>query len=146
VKITVIIDGKPFEVEVGNLYERPVIAVVDGMELEVWPEGEEPFKAKPPTQNHSTSNETKQTPTNGSGMESVVAPISGLIFLIKVQAGEEVVAGQELCILEAMKMKNIIRSPRAGRVRKVNVHNGQQVPEGDVLVTFEPETRHTQQP
>ncbi len=62
--------------------------------------------------------------------------IPGLIFLIKVQEGEKVVPGQELCILEAMKMKNVIRAPRAGRIAAVKVNNGQQVAEGDVLVEF----------
>lgn len=75
---------------------------------------------------------------DGESMVSntVVAPIPGLIFLIKVQEGETVIPGQELCVLEAMKMKNVIRAPRAGQIASVKVSNGQQVAEGDVLVEF----------
>jgi biotin carboxyl carrier protein len=46
-------------------------------------------------------------------------------------------AGQEVCTLEAMKMKNAIRSPREGVVAAVEAQVGQKVAHGAVLVTFE---------
>ncbi|MCJ7700180.1 MAG: acetyl-CoA carboxylase biotin carboxyl carrier protein subunit [Anaerolineales bacterium] len=136
-KITVKIDGEAFEVEVGPLNERPVTAQVDGLAFEVWPEGEAPFQAKQPAAKAALPPSQKNTGTNWLGKDMVAAPIPGSIFLLKVQAGEQVQAGQELCILEAMKMKNIIRAPRAGRIAAVKVENGQQVAEGDVIVIFE---------
>ena len=135
-KITVNIDGESFEVEVSNLYERPVIATVDGIQFEVWPEGEAPFKSKSPVKKGNVPLIQKVNPNNRLVGNKVVAPIPGFIFLIKVQEGENVVPGQELCILEAMKMKNVIRAPRAGRIVAVRVSNGQQVAEGDALLEF----------
>ena len=135
-KITVNIDGESFEVEVSNLYERPVIAKVDGVAFEVWPEGEAPFIDKPPSKKAVAHPVQKSSGYNGLISNSVIAPIPGLIFIIKVQKGDKVVPGQELCVLEAMKMKNVIRAPRAGQVAAVNVVNGQHVAEGDILVEF----------
>jgi propionyl-CoA carboxylase alpha chain len=54
-----------------------------------------------------------------------------------VRPGDEVGLGQDLCVLEAMKMKNPIRSPRAGRIASVNVNPGQTVKHHDVLVEFD---------
>jgi biotin carboxyl carrier protein len=135
-KITVNIDGESFEVEVSNLHQRPVIAKVGGVAFEVWPEGEAPFKSKPPGNKEAVHPIQKAIAYNGMVSNTVVAPIPGLIFLIKVQEGETVIPGQELCVLEAMKMKNVIRAPRAGQIAAVKVSNGQQVAEGDVLVEF----------
>jgi biotin carboxyl carrier protein len=137
-KITVKIDGDPFDVEIGNLYERPVIARVDGLQFEVWPEGEEAFKVKPSSNNGPISKETvsKNNSSNGLASNTVTAPIPGMILVVHVEEGDEVVSGQELCVLEAMKMKNAIRSPHSGRIAAVKVRSGQQVAEGDVLVVF----------
>jgi len=46
-------------------------------------------------------------------------------------------AGQDLCVLDAMKMNNRIRAPRAGVVAEVHVSAGQQVQYGDRLMTFQ---------
>jgi biotin carboxyl carrier protein len=67
----------------------------------------------------------------------VLAPIPGVIISIQVKQGDEVSLGQELCVLEAMKMKNTIRSPRAGVIASVNVSSGETVKHHDVLVEFE---------
>ena len=137
-KITVKIEGQPFEVEIGDLYQRPVIATVDGEPFEVWPEGEQAFKVKSSTQNGSASS-LQNGDYNGLVKNTVVAPIPGLIVSVLVQTGDEVNVGQEICVLEAMKMKNTIRSPRAGRVEGVKVATGHQVSKGDVIVVFKDE-------
>ena len=61
----------------------------------------------------------------------------GHIIDIVVEPGDAVSTGQALCSLEAMKMKNTIRSPRNGVIASVDVTVGQPVTYGDVLVTFE---------
>jgi len=60
----------------------------------------------------------------------------GTILAILVQAGQQVAYKQNLCILEAMKMKNVIRAPRDGVVTEVCVHPGQAVAYGDVLLVM----------
>jgi biotin carboxyl carrier protein len=67
----------------------------------------------------------------------VPAPLPGVIVAVSVQPGAEVSLGQELCVLEAMKMKNAIRAPRAGRIVSVHVAVGQTVKHRDVLVEYE---------
>ncbi len=58
---------------------------------------------------------------------AVTAPISGLVVIVPVAEDEEVVQGQTLVILEAMKMENEITAPRAGRIRDVAVEPGDRV-------------------
>jgi propionyl-CoA carboxylase alpha chain len=68
--------------------------------------------------------------------KAVLAPIPGVIVSIAVEPGAEVEQGQELCILEAMKMKNVIRSPRAGQIAAIKVSAGQHVKHHDLLMEF----------
>ena len=136
-KVTVEIEGQPFEVKIEDLYQRPVIATVDGERFEVWPEGQEPFKVKLSTPNGSAAPLKNGRSNNGPVKNAVVAPIPGLIVSISIKRGDEVTQGQGVCVLEAMKMKNTIRSPRAGRIADVCVAAGQQVGEGDVIIAFE---------
>lgn len=76
-------------------------------------------------------------PAATSGAGTVVsAPMPGSIFDIKVKAGDSVAAGQVLMILEAMKMENEIVAPQAGVVQSISVAKGQQVTQGDSLVTL----------
>ncbi len=136
-KITVKIDGQSYEVEVGDLYTRPVTATVAGETFEVWPEGEVPFQAKPAVKTTAPTASDNDQRYQGLASDVILAPIPGVIFQVNVAVGQDVVQGQALCILEAMKMKNVIRSPFAGRIAGLPVHNGQQVMEGDVLVQFD---------
>jgi len=53
-----------------------------------------------------------------------------------VKPGDQVCVGQEMCVLEAMKMKNILRSSQNGVVASIEVTLGQSVKYGDVLVRF----------
>jgi glutaconyl-CoA decarboxylase len=64
---------------------------------------------------------------------TVTAPMTGKVISIKVEKGEQVKAGQVLCILEAMKMENEITAPVSGTVREILVSEGSSVSEGDPL-------------
>jgi len=61
----------------------------------------------------------------------------GVILDIGVKAGDQVVRGQEVAVLDAMKMHNSIKSPRAGTVREVCASVGQAVGHGDPIIRFE---------
>ena len=63
--------------------------------------------------------------------------IPGTISNIKVKKGSKVKAGEELLILEAMKMKNSIKAPFNGVIKSVNVTNGIMVPKNIILVEME---------
>ena len=64
------------------------------------------------------------------------ALIPGTIQKIMVREGDMVTAGSPLLILEAMKMRNEVRSPVQGIVAKIHVTEGEQVPKDHLLVEF----------
>jgi biotin carboxyl carrier protein len=77
------------------------------------------------------------TPHINGFRPDLVAPMPGTILDIHVQPGERVTRGQKLMTLEAMKMKNAIKSPYDAVVAQVLVQPGQNVRYGDVLICFE---------
>lgn len=74
-------------------------------------------------------------PPVGNGR--IKAPIPGQITRVMVSPGDEVETGQPLLELEAMKMENEIRAPRAGRIKMVNVTAGQGVKLNELLVVID---------
>lgn len=67
----------------------------------------------------------------------IEAPMPGLILAVHVSAGDPVREGDPLLILEAMKMENVILSPRDGVIRAVAVQQGAAVDKKSLLVEFE---------
>ncbi|MCY4094950.1 MAG: ATP-grasp domain-containing protein [Gammaproteobacteria bacterium] len=65
------------------------------------------------------------------------APIQGTVVSVKVQEGDAVAAGQELVIMEAMKMEHVISASVSGIVRKIDVEEGNVIQEGYPLVFVE---------
>ncbi len=142
-KFSVTVDGQDYLVEVQDPNADPIIATVADKQFVVClkdtlkdepkvlatpkpvaPVAAPPVKASAPA------------PVDPCG-DNVVAPMPGDLIEIYVKPGDEVDAGQPLCSLEAMKMKNTIRSSRAGVISSVPVTPGQAVSYGEVLVTFE---------
>jgi biotin carboxyl carrier protein len=74
---------------------------------------------------------------SGTGPRSIVSPMPGRIVKVLVKAGERVEANQGLVVVEAMKMENELRAPRAGRVAEVKVVDGMSVDANAVLIRFE---------
>ncbi len=68
---------------------------------------------------------------------SITAPMQGTIIKVLVEVGQEVDAGQTICVLEAMKMENMIESPTSGTVRSINVSSGDYVAAGDELAAID---------
>jgi len=76
-------------------------------------------------------------PTKIDHSKSVLSPMPGAIVSVSVQAGDKVVDGQDLCIVEAMKMQNILKSEREGIIKSVNVKAGDSVTVDQLLIEFE---------
>ena len=70
-------------------------------------------------------------------VSAIKAPMPGLVLSILIEPGQEVVHGEPLLILEAMKMENIIKSPGEGKVKRVVVSKGKPVDKGEVLIEME---------
>ena len=70
-------------------------------------------------------------------IDSIKAPMPGLILDVMVKEGEEVKEDDALLILEAMKMENVITSPRDGVIKSVNISIGNAIDKGHLLIEFE---------
>jgi acetyl-CoA/propionyl-CoA/long-chain acyl-CoA carboxylase, biotin carboxylase, biotin carboxyl carrier protein len=70
---------------------------------------------------------------HGAAKEAVVSPMQGTVLAVEVAEGDEVRAGQVICIVEAMKMENEIRAHRQGTVGELSVAAGAQVATGQVI-------------
>lgn len=66
-------------------------------------------------------------PPGPEGRAVVAAPLPGRIAKVLVKAGDAVSAGQVLVVVEALQMENEMRSPKAGKVVEVHVHEGEPV-------------------
>lgn len=69
--------------------------------------------------------------------KSIISPMPGSIVSVSVEPGQAVAEGQELLIVEAMKMQNIIKSEVEGKIKKVNVKPGQSVAVDELLIELE---------
>ena len=69
-----------------------------------------------------------------AGANSVTAPLPGSVVSINVKVGDAVKAGQQLAIIEAMKMENEILAPADGTVKAIHASAGQAVQQGDAIL------------
>jgi acetyl-CoA/propionyl-CoA carboxylase biotin carboxyl carrier protein len=75
--------------------------------------------------------------SSGAGNKSIKAPMQSTVVKLAVAAGDKVVEGDQILVLEAMKMEQSISSPRNGVIKAVKVSVGETVPSGTVLIEFE---------
>ncbi len=141
-KYTVTVAGKPYQVEIEDLNTRPIIARVDDETFEVMPEDAGGAAVKPSAgegmkiTGAGPSSRALSPQGNGPVANQMFAPLPGNVTEVFVKAGDRVESGQVLLVIEAMKMKNSIRSTRAGQVAAVRVNAGQTVAHKQVLVEF----------
>ena len=134
--VKVVVNDKSYLVEIEDLSTSPLKVFVNGKEYSVCLD----------TAEESTPAASAETPaavipvgkpaagTNSANI--LVAPMPGVILDIVIKPGDKVTYGTNLCALEAMKMKNAIRSPRDGVIASVEVTEGQRVAYGDVMFKF----------
>ena len=79
----------------------------------------------------------RQSAGAGAGRLNIAAPMPGKVVRLLVAPGDAVEAGQGLVVVEAMKMQNEMRSPKAGRVAEVRTSVHATVAAGEVLVVIE---------
>lgn len=141
----VTVEGESFLVEVPDPTERPVRAVIEGevfqveVDTEPGPKGPEIPRADvsiPVTPQSMRPAPGTSQPALSATAGQVTAPLPGTIVSIRVSEGDHVAPGDELCVLEAMKMNNPIRATQSGIVEEILVSVGQQVQHGTPLVTL----------
>jgi biotin carboxyl carrier protein len=74
---------------------------------------------------------------HGDGAARIIAPMPGKVVRVIVGTGAEVAAGDGIVVVEAMKMQNEMKSPKAGIVASLKVEQGATVNAGDVLAIIE---------
>ncbi len=137
-KINVKIGETVYQVEIENLNSRPVIAQVGDEKFEVWPEMEAtPLHVRPAAAETASKPDTGLPSGQPTGEKGVPSPLPGTVTEVMVSPGDQVQTGDPLLVVEAMKMKNTIRSPRAGTIAKIHVAAGQAVKHKQALLEFE---------
>ncbi len=137
-----------FTVEVGDLTGNPVRVLVDGDPVDVELEGLTAREEKPslpgprhaeasPVSGREANLNARTTPTTPTATKTFRSPMPGVILSVSVKIGDQVVTGDEMCVLEAMKMQQVLRADWTGIVRAIHVEPGQQVLDGDPIAEFE---------
>jgi biotin carboxyl carrier protein len=129
-KLRITVDGRAYNVTVEDLgeslnpsYPQPGMALA----------------APGPSASPSASPAPAAAPAvaaGAAGPGDVVATLGGVVEVVSVTLGQDVVQGQAVVTLEAMKMKMPMVAPRAGKVTRVAVRAGEAVEAGHVLVTI----------
>ena len=136
-KYTVRIADTSYEVEIEDIHTRPIVAHVDGERFEVHPE----YGDKPKASQEAESVPPHETPapmvSQAANAGERTAPLPGTVVEVFVKAGDTLEVGNVVLVIEAMKMKNSIRSTRMGTVAEVLVNAGQTVRHKQMLVRFE---------
>jgi glutaconyl-CoA/methylmalonyl-CoA decarboxylase subunit gamma len=135
-KYIVIVADKSFEVEIEDIYARPVIARVDGKKFEVSPQDGSQQVSKIAQKEFKPLEVSKQPSNSSVAINELIAPLPGTVIEVFVKLGDSIEAGQVILVIEAMKMKNSIRSTRAGKITDVLVSAGQTVAHKQALVRF----------
>jgi biotin carboxyl carrier protein len=136
------INGNKYEVAIGDIIDNVATLTVNGEEFKVEMEREaEPEKKKPVVRAASAAAEpASAAPASGAAVNkanAVKAPLPGVITEILVEVGQTVEAGQNVIVLEAMKMANNLQAEKSGKVTAICVQVGQSVMEDDALVVIE---------
>ena len=134
------INGKEYNVAIGNIEDNIATVTVNGEEFEVGMEPEEEPEKKKVVLGQPTkeATEVETAPAqNVNTSNAVKAPLPGVITSIEVEVGQEVQAGDTLVVLEAMKMANNIEAEKAGKVVAICVKQGENVLEDAPLVVVE---------
>ena len=138
------VEDRWYTVELDDLQADPVLATVDGVPVEVSIEGRGGGGQVDGAPDSLDGSRPAQLPANpappaipASALKVFRAPMPGAIVSLAVAVGDQVVTGDEVCVLEAMKMQQVLRADWTGIVRAVHVHPGQQVLDGEPLVELE---------
>jgi biotin carboxyl carrier protein len=123
------IEQRWYAVEMDDIRTNPVRVLVDGVPVEIEVEGLPAGEIPGPS---AASGVLAGTPR--WKVTEVRAPMLGVMISVAVSVGQQVSAGEQLCVMEALKLQQSIRAPAAGVVRAVRVQPGQSVTAGQVLL------------
>ncbi len=140
------ISGKSYTVAVLKVTDEEVVAEVNGVEHTVainevknlTPQAILPLgETQPATPVASVQPAVRPARVAEAGNGLISSPIPGHILEICISVGEEVLEGQKLLVLEAMKLENIITAHRSGVIKEILVRQGDAVTHGQGMIEIE---------
>ena len=139
------INGNKYEVAIGEIVDNIATLTVNGEEFKVEMEKQaekprpRPLPRREGNSSSTADNGNDSTPSQGGagGGYPLKAPLPGDITDILVEVGQEVNAGDNVIVLEAMKMANNLQAEKSGKVAAICVQVGQSVMEDEALVVIE---------
>ncbi len=146
-RYTIEIDGQRFVIDVAEQGADRFAVQVDGQSFDVRLAGHEELGAEavPVVPAAAPATRVTQAPAPSEPVKTTATPngvlraaMPGVILRVLVAPGARVRRGDELAVLEAMKMENVIRAPQDATVAEVLVRPGQHVGHGEPLVRLEP--------
>jgi len=150
-KYQITVDGKSYQIEVGDVSASPIQVVVDGVTKSVSfaeaaaaapvaapaPNAAAPAPAPAAAPEPDPAPAPAVTPASAVAGAKVTAPMPGKILSVTVGVGSAVNEGDTVCTLEAMKMEMPVSSTGSGTVKAIHVNVGDNVAFDDPLVTLE---------
>ena len=146
------VNDKTYDIEVGDLDRPEVEVLVDGERFEVLLEDApaagggpdpvmsiavNPFVPPGPPPPPAPRPARPVAPAAAGDGKTLTAPMPGVVLAVRVKEGDRVKRGQEVCLLESMKMELNILAGADGVVKRIAVSQGQNVAHGATLVEFE---------
>lgn len=139
------VNGNDYAVSIKEIEDNIATVAVNGVEYNVEIEGAAIKRVKTPkvvqvatvpsTDSHPSTARTAAPVATGEG-RPIKSPLPGVILDVMVREGDTIKIGQQLMVLEAMKMENNIESDIEGVVKNIVKRKGDSVLEGDVLITI----------
>jgi biotin carboxyl carrier protein len=139
------VNGKKLNVDFQSVFGQPVYSLIlDGQSYEAYVNlTEDGFEVQLRGQLYLISVEDERqrrlrqasvSQITHGGEFLLKAPMPGLIVAVPVEEGQEVDKGQNLVVLESMKMQNELKAPRSGKVERIRVSSGDNVEQNQVMV------------
>ena len=143
----VYIESKWYDVEILDSNQDFVNVSVEGTMFKVAIKDISDFSGKPPVLSRiknlvkntlfNVSSENDFTPIATSDLNKIFpSPLPGMIISVSVDVGDEIVIGDEICVLEAMKMQQSLKATWSGIVSSVEISSGDKVTTGQTLITI----------
>jgi len=133
-KLRVLIDNRWYTVEVGELSNCSVNVSVDDEPLQVTIT--KPNLSLEPSYTYETQDKSQTSSHSSESISEILSPLPGIILSINVQIAQIVNKGDKLCVIEAMKMEQVIFAPKGGTIAEIHVKTDQRVLIGDALINI----------
>ena len=137
------VNDRWYTVEAVDVDSEPAVVLVDGERVEVSlsqplvQADAPPAAAALPAQPATPAPAPAPAAAPSAGGRAFTSPMPGIVLSVAVGVGDQVTTGDDICVLEAMKMQQTLKADWSGVVSAVHVIAGQQVQDGDAIVELE---------